>query len=106
MILIKYAPFLSSSSLQFGFKAGSSTTLCTGVVKSIISNYIHNGSSVLGCFLDASKAFDLVNHGILLQKLYDRGLPQTVMQFLSSWYITQQMSVRCGSSFSHSFQWC
>ena len=103
MILIKYAPFLSSSSLEFGFKAGSSTTLCTGVVKSIISNYIHNGSSVLGCFLDASKAFDLVNHDILFQKLYDRGLPQTVMRFLSSWYITQQMSIRWGSSFSHSF---
>ena len=95
--------FLVYSSLQFGFKAGSSTTLYTGVVKSIISNYIHNGSSVLGCFLDASKAFDLVNHGILFQKLYDRGLPQTVMRFLSSWYITQQMSVRWGSSFSHSF---
>ena len=44
-----------------------------------------------------------MNHGILFQKLYDRGLPQTVMRFLSSWYITQQMSVRWGSSFSHSF---
>ena len=44
-----------------------------------------------------------MNHGILFQKLYDRGLPQTVMRFLSSWYITQQMGVRWGSSFSHSF---
>ena len=51
LILIKYAPYLSSSSLQFGFKAGSSTTLCTGTVKNIISNYIHNGSPVLGCLV-------------------------------------------------------
>ena len=104
LILIKYAPYLSSSSLQFGFKAGSSTTLCTGTVKNIISNYIHNGSPVLGCFLDASKAFDLVNHGILFQKLYDRGLSQTVIRFLSSWYLTQQMSVRWGNSLSDSFK--
>ena len=98
MILIKYAPYLSSSSLQFGFKAGSSTTLCTGTVKNIISNYIHNGSPVLGCLVK------LVNHGILFQKLYDRGLSQTVILFLSSWYITQQTSVRWGNSLSDSFK--
>ena len=66
----------------------ASTTLCTGTVKNIISNYIHNGSPVLGCLVK------LVNHGILFQKLYDRGLSQTVILFLSSWYITQQTSVR------------
>ena len=54
--LIKYSTFLHTSPLQFGFKPGSSTTLCTGVVKNIISRYIHSGSSVHGCFLDASKA--------------------------------------------------
>ena len=39
-----------------------STTLCTGAVKNVVSRYIHRGSSVLGCFLDASKAFDFVNY--------------------------------------------
>ena len=51
----------SHCSLQFGFKAGCYTTLCTGVVKNVVSHYIHRGSAVMWCFLDASKAFDLVN---------------------------------------------
>ena len=100
LILKKYSSFLSTSHLQFGFKSGFSTTLCTGVLKNVVSRYIHRGSSVLGCFLDASKAFDLVNHGVLFCKLFDRGLPLSVLRFWSSWYETQKMSVRWSHSFS------
>ena len=103
LILNKYSSYLCTSHLQFGFKPGSSTTLCTGVLKNVVSRYIHRGSSVLGCFLDASKAFDLVNHGVLFRKLLDRGLPLSVIRFLSSWYNVQQVSVRWGQSLSDSF---
>ena len=75
LLLNKYAEFFSSSHLQFGFKSGSSTTLCAGMVKNIVSRYIHSGSSVFGCFLDASRAFDLVDHNIFFRKLGARGLP-------------------------------
>ena len=64
MILSLYQPFFSTSLLQFGFKPGHSTTLCSAMVKNVVSRYIHNGSPVLGCFLDASKAFNLIDHGI------------------------------------------
>ena len=53
-----------TTSLQFGFKPDSSTSLCTAAIKNIIARYLHIGSPVLGCFLDASKAFDLVDHDI------------------------------------------
>ena len=40
LICMKFAAFLSSSPLQFGFKAGSSTTLCTGMVKNVVSRFV------------------------------------------------------------------
>ena len=69
VILSLYQPFFSTSVLQFGFKPGHSTTLCSVMVKNVVSRYIHNGSPVLGCFLGTSKVFDLIDHGILFDTL-------------------------------------
>ena len=103
VLLLKYQSFFCSSSLQFGFKSGYSTTLCTGMIKNIVSRYIHNGSVVYGCFLDASKAFDLVDHHIIFSKLQERGLPAPILCFLLGWYKSQQMHVRWNSFMSDSF---
>ena len=62
LILSRYQSVFATTSLQFGFKHDSSISLCTAAIKNIIARYLHNGSPVLGCFLDASKAFDLVDH--------------------------------------------
>ena len=103
VILMSYEPFFKTSDLQFGFKTGSTTTLCTGVIKNVISRYAHRGSSVLGCFLDASKAFDLVDHQILFGILLERGLPLPIVHFLLSWYTTQKVQVRWGTHLSDPF---
>ena len=92
--------YFCSNPLQFRFKPGYSTTLCTSIVKNVVSRYIHNGSAVLGCFLDASKAFDMVDHGVLFCTLRDRGLPLPILRFMLSWYATQ---VRWGTCLSDVF---
>ena len=79
--------------MQFGFKPDSSTSLCTAAIKNIIARYLHNESPVLGCFLDASKAFDLVGHDILFEAIMKQGLPLAIIRFLLSWYKTQSMRV-------------
>ena len=77
-----------TSDLQFGFKSGFSTTLCTGVMKAVINCYLNNGSKVYGCLINASKAFDLpVDHCILIDKL-ERGMTKPVVRLLLHWYIT------------------
>ena len=38
--------------------------------QNVIARYCNNGSTVHGCFLDASKAFDHVDHSLLFKKLH------------------------------------
>ena len=80
-----------------------STSLCTGTAKNVAHHYIHNGSHVYGCLLDASKAFDLVRHDILFDRLSHRGLPQFISSFLLNWYKSQELCVRWGKVLSSSF---
>ena len=85
LILSRYESVFATSTLQFGFKPVSSTSLCTAAIKNniIIDRYLHNGSPVLGCFLDASKAFDLVDLDILFEALMKRGLPLAIIRFFA-----------------------
>ena len=102
-LLIQYSNYLSTFELQFGFKPGHSTTLCTGTVKNVISHFLQRGSSVFECFLDASKAFDFVQHSVLFQKLLERGLPTVVVRFLFRWYSQQKLKVCWGNTHSSVF---
>ena len=72
ILLEKYEDELRTSGLQFAYKHGHSTTMCTSVLKEVIMHYNANGSNVYACLLDASKAFDRVNHGKLFQLLLDK----------------------------------
>ena len=53
IILLKYSKQLQSSDMQFGYKGGHSTALCTLIYKEVIDHYINNDSTVYSCFLDA-----------------------------------------------------
>ena len=102
-ILMQYSSFFATSDLQFGFKQGFSTNLCTGIVKNIAVKYVSNGTNIFGCFLDASKAFDRVNHSLLFKALWKRKLPLPVMRLLLTWYSEQSLSIRWGPIHSTSF---
>ena len=103
-ILLSWSQFFSTSELQFGFKSGFSTTLCTGVMKAVINRYLNRGSKVYACLIDASKAFDLVDHSILSEKLLERNMPKPLVRLLLRWYKTQHLSIRWMGKSSDYFQ--
>ena len=102
-LLFEFQTYFVTSPLQFGFKPGSSSDLCTGLLKNVIHKYLNNDTHVFGCFLDASKAFDRVDHALLFEKLLDRNLPPVITRLLLSWYSSQQLKVRWSHNFSDPF---
>ncbi len=68
-ILDQYGKYLYTSDLQFGFKAGHSTTLCTAMYIETVDYYLRKKSDVFSCLLDASKAFDKVHYDKLFKLL-------------------------------------
>ena len=59
--------YLLTNPNQFGFKKGHGTDQCIYVLKELANLYTSRKGCVFTCFLDASKAFDRVNHSVLFQ---------------------------------------
>ena len=95
--------FLVTHDQQFGFKRKHSTDLCIFTVKSVTKYYTQENSPVFTCFLDASKAFDNINHYTLFRKLLDRKTPILLVRILLFWYTKQTMCVKWGNCMSDYF---
>ena len=65
--------------------------------------YTQENSPVFTCFLDASKAFDKINHYTLFRKLLDRKTPILLVRILVFWYTKQTMCVKRGNCMSDYF---
>ena len=64
---------------QFGFKPQHGADLWIYTVKSVIKYYNLCNSPVFTCFLDASKAYDRVNHWSLFKKLLKQSVTIVVV---------------------------
>ncbi len=71
--------------LQFGFRTNHSTSLALLDIMERVHDSLDKGNLVLGLYIDLQKAFDTVNHTILLDKLSHYGIRGTVNKWFKSY---------------------
>lgn len=71
------------SNNQHGFRSGMSTITAMHSFYEEVIRCIDAGECPVGVFCDLSRAFDCVNHDILLNKLYDYGIRGPPLNWLS-----------------------
>ena len=97
--------FLEDASLlnpnQFGFRSGRSTMDQLLLVYCEVSKRVDEGGIVDVILFDYSKAFDVVCHDILIEKLACLGIQGNLLQWISSFLLGRQMRVSVKGSLSH-----
>ena len=81
IILDRIEMYMITNPNQFGFKRKHGTDQCIYVLKEIIDLYRKLNGSGFVCFLDASKAFDRVNHTTLFKELGARAFQDTYCEY-------------------------
>jgi hypothetical protein len=74
VVLILFDKELKTDQNQFGFEAGSSTTMCSWTVVEVVNYFSRKGSPVYAALLDYRKAFDYVNHVKMFRNLISRNI--------------------------------
>ena len=87
VMILQIEDKLTTSSYQFAYKEGFSTSMCSFLVAETIQYYKSHGSDVYMLSLDASKAFDRVKYTKLFRLLIERSVCPLIIRFLMNIYI-------------------
>ena len=97
IIYTRLYSFLSSQGIlhenQFGFRKGHSTSHALNYSVHQIRESLKKKHHVLGIFIDLSKAFDTIDHSILLKKLNAYGIRGQALQLLDSYLSNRKQYV-------------
>ena len=89
---------------QYGFRAGHSTESASIELIDRITRYLDIGKILISICLDLSKAFDTLDHVILLQKLNYYGINSVELNFLKTIYKIEPNTFfydKCNSDMYH-----
>ena len=85
------------SDSQYGFRHGHSTELAALEIVDRINTVLDNNETPLSIFLDLSKAFDTLNHSILLNKLKHYGITGLSLNLIQSYLSDRKQFVEFNS---------
>ena len=83
---------------QYGFRKGHS---CENAICELVGTIAKNREEkkhTVGIFIDLSKAFDTLNHTMLLQKMSRYGIRGTTLNWFRSYLKERTMRVKCSSN--------
>ena len=83
---------------QFGFREGTSCQMAGLVLRETVQSYLDRGSRVYSAFLDMTKAYDNVNHDILIEKVSKLDIPPCITNILKDIYGKQSVVVKYGEA--------
>ncbi|XP_045539858.1 uncharacterized protein LOC123722361 [Papilio machaon] len=92
--------FLRLHDAQFGFRSDLCTETAILGLKHTVQYYTSRRTPIYACFLDLSRAFDLVSYDILWNKLRERNVPVELLRILQYWYHNQINYVRWADKLS------
>lgn len=87
---------------QFGFRKGKSTETALLAIKENVLQNIQNNLYTVGVFIDLSKAFDCINHNILINKLSNIGIRGSALSLFDS-YLRNRSQCVCIHDHKSSF---
>merc|ERR1712080_233716 len=84
--------------LQFGFREKHSTNHALMSMVQQIRDTMDNGNTAVGVFVDFQKAFDTVNHDILIRKLEHYGVRGTPNNWFRSYLFGRKQFVNINNT--------
>ena len=79
---------------QYGFRPGHSTSTAVMHFNYNVLKSFENNNILMGLFLDLSKAFDTLDHTILLKKLYYYGIRGITLKWFENYLLNRSQFVQ------------
>ena len=85
---------------QYGAIKGLSTTHALIDLTHHLHEIVHSGNAARICFIDYSKAFDLIDHNLLIKKFEKLNLDPTIINWLRDYISNREQRVKLGKEVS------